>query len=83
MKRLIPILVALSLTGGPALAQQTDQCDQLMQMLMTSQPGELDIGQVQAMADEYNANCLGAHEANRPCETVVQTGPTSYACGNY
>jgi hypothetical protein len=52
-------------------------------MLMTSQPGELDIGQVQAMADEYNANCLGAHEANRPCETVVQTGPTSYACDNY
>jgi len=82
MKRLIPIFVILLLDCGAALAQGAD-CDQLMQMLMTSQPGELDIGQVQALADEYNANCLGAHEANRPCETVVQTGPMSYACDNY
>ncbi len=82
MKRLVLILVALSLMGGPAFAQGAD-CDQLMQTLLMSQAGELDPAQAQAIADEYNANCLGAHEANRPCETVVQTGPTSYACGNY
>ena len=82
MKRLIPILVMLFFDCSAAFAQATD-CDQLMQMLMTSQAGELDPGQAQAIADEYNASCLGAHEAERPCETFVQTGPTSYACSDY